>query len=70
VATIGKRRTRLYSFVKRQEAMDDIFKHLANIAGVLQEDWPFFLALAVFLLIAWFRNVTSPLPSRRAGIGR
>jgi len=50
--------------------MDDIFMRLASIAGVLHEDWPFFLALAVFLLIAWFRNATSPLPSRRVKIGR
>ncbi|MBV8487624.1 MAG: hypothetical protein JO161_05050 [Planctomycetaceae bacterium] len=50
--------------------MHDIFKFMASIAGVLHENWPFFLALAVFLLIAWFQNVTSPLPSRRARIGR
>jgi hypothetical protein len=50
--------------------MADIFMQLARIAGVLHEDWPFFLALAVFLVIAWFRNATSPLPSRRVKIGR
>jgi hypothetical protein len=50
--------------------MDDILKQLASIAGVFYEDWPFFLAVAVILLVVWFRNVTSPLPSRNARIGR
>jgi hypothetical protein len=50
--------------------MDDVFKQLASIAGVLYEDWPFFLALAVILCTLWFRNATSPLPSRKARIGR
>ena len=70
MATISKRRARFYSLVKRQEAMDDVFMRLASIAGVFHDDWPLFLALAVFLLIVWFRNVTSPLPSRRVKIGR
>ncbi len=50
--------------------MDSVFLYLSEFVRLLVEQWVWVILAGSLLFLVWYRNATSPLPSRRPSLGR